>query len=334
MGQVGNSGDKNLSFWTDFGGLPVPAAGQEESEAVSTIRQLGEAFAADGLSKAEADTLKSLIDLSISNPELPAADKEKLGLFLGALSKAATLLRLGGGGDGFEPEVKAAINDWLSLSAAFDIFKSSNEIASLIAKMARDESKLKQVLGNLLLVMAKEIESLVIAAGEARAQQHEADARKAWLEMGLAIGQMVSICITTLVSIGKQAELEKNIEKNSNFKSDPTGTGQIEKKGYERSMEAHHHVTSEMRPLQELSSSFFSAIKSGIDAMTSTVKAGLERDAAKSEATSQLLNRIFQLMQETYSALGEDMKELKAMLDKFFQLTESVQRTSGEQWKA
>ncbi len=329
MGQVNNSGS-NASFWTDLG-LPPPKSGTSESQAIANIRALGDEFAIDGLSKAEADVLKSVANLSISDPTLPRADKEKLTNFLTNLDRAmATMNATGKPPSSSEPAGKI-LNDWCAVSAVVDLFKSTSEIAMLLSKMAREDSKLKQALGGLLLEMAKEAKNLAIAAGEARAQQYEADARKAWIEFGCAIGQMAIVIASTIGTHLREKQ----------YKSEFEGVGKDNKphmykdlSDTSKSLKAREFALQDMQPFQQFANALTTAMKSGAEAIIDQQKADLERVASKSEGIKQLIDKIFQMIQETYSTMTDDMKELRAAMDKFIQTLENAQRTSTEQWKA
>ncbi len=319
-GIIRGDNGQGMPDWSSLG-LPPPEAGVKEGTTISSVRELANLLGQDGLTKAEGEGLKSIVTIAISDPQLPAVDKQKLEGFLEKLDKALTTLKAGG--DIKDPAVSKARNDWMVASAVCDLFSATNEIAMLISKMSRSESQLKQSLGVVMLSMAKTAMELTIQAGEARAQQYELEAQKCWLEMGMALGQIV----VTAASIAASGLKEAN--EKAKMEADKGGA-----LTYKEQLDIHNSVTSDTRALQEISSSTMTAIKSGIEAVINMKKADLERDAALADGVKQMLDKLYQLINDTYSMLGEDMKDQRQMLEKLLQTLESAQRTMAEQWKA
>ncbi len=313
--------DQTNSNWNDFG-LPMPTPGTNYTQEVKTISNLAQLYAKDGLTKLESEGLKSIINITISDPELPPADKKVLMDFLDKINQFEAMKRLGHTPPADSGATKA-YNEWMVVSAVCALFTATNEIASIISKMAREESKLRQAMGNTMIAMAKESMTLTIQAGELRAQQQEAEAAKCWTEFGMALGQMVVTVTSYLATTGKEQELKTKMEKETG--KDLTT---------EQEISIYRTASDKTQVFTQVLNQTLEGVKSAIEATIYMKKADLERDASKSEGVKQLLDKMFQLLQDTYSMIGDDMRDQRQTLDKLFQILESAQRSMAEQWKA
>lgn len=317
---MGTIGDKQPSFdlTQDFG-LPPPTS----SESTGGIRDVALALNKDGITKTEANFLISQINLAIGDPSLSPGDKAVLQNFLDNLMKARASLKNGIGTS--DPAIQNAMNDWMNVSAVVDLFTSVNEITMLISRMSREESKLKQALGVAMLAMAKEAMNLAINAGELRAQQMELEAAKCWVEFGLALGQIAiaasSMAATSIRETQIKAGLKADLPPGQDLK-------------FQEKVSARHTAQQDIAPGKELATSTITAMKSAIEAGIYAKKADLERSASQAEAVSQFVNKLYNLLNDTYSMLGQDMESQRQFIKELMGVVEGAQRTMAEQWKA
>lgn len=218
------------------------------------------------------------------------------------IEQARALLAAGGaGGSGGSSPVNIAF--WM-FSCSVEFFKIASNISQILTEMEREQNLLAIKMKQCMIEMAKEAFTLGIAMTEARVKQIETEAYKAQLE---GICSFVQAGISAIVLIGSSITYAKI-----------------------NTVEGQKQAQFVWDNIKGIASGIVTGAQELRKAAMELEKAGYARTEGYSEASKELLNKIFQTMQDSLQKIQEGTSKIQEILKELWGMTQSIQRLSGE----
>lgn len=320
MSFAGIGGSGNRPDYTDYqatgAGTADKATSTQETEQTQKV--------ADSLTTGGTapKSTRMATQVAANQPEIEMYDKAKVAEFQKKISDLTDLVKqlnrqLHGG-----ERVGKSLNIYMDVSAAVDLFITSNELAKIMTQIALADSKLQQRLMNGIIGLAKEIALLTLALGEVKAKQHLTDAGQ-HLAKAITGGMMVGfLASSAAMSAASKVKLTAEYGKTANTLTPAQRT------------EISNRVAQEATQRESMYRAGSDAADSASGAVASVAKAGFAREEAQYEATKQLLNQVVNIMQESIAKLREGQSDVQKAIQTIWDNVDAMKRATSQAWQA
>jgi hypothetical protein len=316
MSQVTGGGETPFNqIFQDLNQLPVTSA--DAKEGLASLQQLTDQVVDKGyVSQTDIQNLKN--QANIVAPNLSAPQQTLLNQYANEISTIHPMT----GGKASLP-IGSGKNAFLNCSAVLMLFIMTSKIIGLESKIQLAENLYKAKLSLVMLATAESAYAATVAKGVLESEQYKAQALKASIDAGCALGQVVSAITFAVVSkIQENKETAKVLEDPSRKGKDLTS---------EERSNILRIVEQKVAPLRNSTEGIIQMIKSTAEAKLAETQADIAINSAIQQATADFLNKVVDLLSQSASMLGKSADtDMAQSIQSQMELLATAIRTYGE----